>query len=163
VFYKAVPAQYVSNPVGLPSSYCVKNIPSLLHSYMNCQSYWNMYHWQSEHECGTRKMVLRHSVRCSQYHDRWIGRGGPTAWPPRSPDLNPLDSYLWGYINTLVYAAPVDNEEALHHRTVDACQTIRNYPATFERIRRSMSRRALNLVEGILSTYYKCTLSATTQ
>jgi hypothetical protein len=30
VFYKAVPAQYVSNPVGLPSSYCVKNIPSLL-------------------------------------------------------------------------------------------------------------------------------------
>jgi hypothetical protein len=32
VFYKAVPAQYVSNPVGLPSSYCVKNIPSLLHS-----------------------------------------------------------------------------------------------------------------------------------
>jgi hypothetical protein len=21
------------------------------------------------------------------YHDPWIGRGGPTAWPPRSPDL----------------------------------------------------------------------------
>jgi hypothetical protein len=28
----------------------------------------------------------------------------------------------------LVYAAPVDNEEALHHRIVDACQTICNYP-----------------------------------
>jgi hypothetical protein len=27
-------------------------------------------------------------------HDRWIGRGGPTAWPKRSPDLNPLDFYL---------------------------------------------------------------------
>ncbi|KAJ4428267.1 hypothetical protein ANN_24284 [Periplaneta americana] len=26
---------------------------------------------------------------------RWIGRDG-TAWPPRSPDLNPLDFYLWG-------------------------------------------------------------------
>jgi hypothetical protein len=25
---------------------------------------------------------------------RWIGRGGPIAWPPRSPDLNPLDFYL---------------------------------------------------------------------
>jgi hypothetical protein len=24
------------------------------------------------------------------YHDGWIGRGGPTAWPPRSPDLNPV-------------------------------------------------------------------------
>jgi hypothetical protein len=27
----------------------------------------------------------------NNHHDRWIGRGGPTAWPPRSPDLNPLD------------------------------------------------------------------------
>jgi hypothetical protein len=22
---------------------------------------------------------------------RWIGRGGPIAWPPRSPDLTPMD------------------------------------------------------------------------
>jgi hypothetical protein len=21
---------------------------------------------------------------------RWVGRGGPTAWPPRSPDLTPV-------------------------------------------------------------------------
>ena len=31
--------------------------------------------------------------------DRWIGRGGPNdrniTWPPRSPDLTPLDFYLW--------------------------------------------------------------------
>ncbi|KAJ4440389.1 hypothetical protein ANN_08530 [Periplaneta americana] len=29
-----------------------------------------------------------------RFPDRWIGRGGPIAWPPRSPDLNPLDFYL---------------------------------------------------------------------
>jgi hypothetical protein len=29
-------------------------------SYMICQRYWQMYHWQSEHECGTCMMVLRH-------------------------------------------------------------------------------------------------------
>jgi len=28
------------------------------------------------------------------YGDRWIGRGGLTLWPPRSPDLNPIDFYL---------------------------------------------------------------------
>jgi hypothetical protein len=28
------------------------------------------------------------------HHDRWMDRGGPIAWPPRSPDLNPLDFYL---------------------------------------------------------------------
>jgi hypothetical protein len=35
-------------------------------------------------------------------HDGWIGRGGPTAWPPRSSDLKRLDLYLWGHLITLV-------------------------------------------------------------
>jgi hypothetical protein len=39
-----------------------------------------------------------------------------------------------------VYAAPVDNEETLHHRIVDACQTIRNCSGIFERMRRSMMK-----------------------
>jgi hypothetical protein len=65
----------------------------------------------------------------------------PTAWPPRSPDLNPLDFYLWGHLKTLVYAAPVDNGEALNHRIVDAGQTIRNCPGIFAGMRRSIMRR----------------------
>jgi hypothetical protein len=80
-------------------------------------------------------------VLSNTYHDRWIGRGGPTAWPPHSPDLNPLDFYLWRHLKSLVYAAPVDNEETLHHHIVDACQTIRNYPGIFERMRQPMMRR----------------------
>jgi hypothetical protein len=82
------------------------------------------------------------------YHDWWIGREGPIAWPPRLPDLNPLDIYLWGRLKTLVYAAPVDNEEALHNCTVDACQTIRNYPGVFVRMRRSMMRRVEACIES---------------
>ncbi|KAJ4451308.1 hypothetical protein ANN_02769 [Periplaneta americana] len=41
-----------------------------------------------------------------RFPDRWIGRGGPIAWPPRSPDLNPLDFYLWGHLKSLVYSFP---------------------------------------------------------
>jgi hypothetical protein len=78
-------------------------------------------------------------ARCSQ----WIGRG-PTAWPPRSPDLNPRDVYLWGHLNPLVYAAPVDNEETLH-RIVDACQTIRKCPGISERMLWSIMRRYRSL------------------
>jgi hypothetical protein len=40
-----------------------------------------------------------------------------------------------------VYAAPVDNEVALHHRISDACQTIRSCPGIFARTRRSVMRR----------------------
>jgi hypothetical protein len=77
----------------------------------------------------------------------WICRGRPTAGPPRSPDWNPLNFYLCGHLETVVYAAPVDNEEAFHHRTVDACQTIRNCPGISERMRRSIMRRVEECAE----------------
>jgi hypothetical protein len=79
-------------------------------------------------------------VHNNTYNDQWIGRGGPTQWPPCLPDLNPLDFYLWGHLKTLMYAAPVDNEEALHHCIVDACQAIHNYPGIFELMQWSMYR-----------------------
>jgi hypothetical protein len=31
-----------------------------------------------------------------EFPNRWIGRRGAIEWPARSPDLNPLDFYLWG-------------------------------------------------------------------
>src|SRR5678816_129152 len=37
------------------------------------------------------------------YPRRWIGRGGTEPWPPRSPDLNALDFFLWGHLKHLVY------------------------------------------------------------
>lgn len=30
------------------------------------------------------------------FQENGIGRGGHISWPPRSPDLNPCDFYLWG-------------------------------------------------------------------
>jgi hypothetical protein len=73
--------------------------------------------------------------------------------------------YLWEHQKILVYTAHIDNEEALHHRTVDACQIIRNYPDIFVRMLRSMMTRVeacIFLMDDISSAYYKCTLSATT-
>jgi len=34
---------------------------------------------------------------------RWIGRGRPVPWLPRSPDLNPLNFFFWGYSKNIVY------------------------------------------------------------
>lgn len=34
------------------------------------------------------------------YENKWIGRGGPQSWPPRSPDLNSLD-FSYGDISNL--------------------------------------------------------------
>ena len=34
------------------------------------------------------------------FPDRWIGRDGPTPWPPRSPDFTPFTSFYGGILRT---------------------------------------------------------------
>jgi len=35
------------------------------------------------------------------FPDVWIGKGGPIPWTIRSPDLSPLDFFLWVTLRTL--------------------------------------------------------------
>ena len=41
----------------------------------------------------------------------WIGRGGPTAWPARCPDLTPLDFFFW--VKDRVYNTAVNEIDHL--------------------------------------------------
>ncbi|CAH1990895.1 unnamed protein product [Acanthoscelides obtectus] len=61
------------------------------------------------------------------YPERWIGRGGPVPWPPRSPDLNPLDFFVWGFLKEKVYQTPVATRDMLIDRIRNACDEIRPY------------------------------------
>ena len=74
----------------------------------------------------------------NRFHDRWIGRGGPIPWSPRSPDLNPLDFYLWGHLKALVYQTPIQDVQSLGAHIMAGCETIRNTPGIFQRIRDSI-------------------------
>lgn len=60
----------------------------------------------------------------SMFEDRWIAREGPWKWPPRSPDLTPLDFYLWGRIKEIVYKTPVTTREDLENRVRTALGSI---------------------------------------
>ncbi|EZA47402.1 hypothetical protein X777_16327, partial [Ooceraea biroi] len=82
-----------------------------------------------------------------RYGERWIGRGGPVPWPPRSPDLNPLDFCVWGYAKSLVYTTDVTTPKELQHRIVDAFQQMKNDPGLFERIRGSLRRRVHRCIQ----------------
>jgi len=64
--------------------------------------------------------VARHFLD-ERFPQKWIGRGGPIAWPARSPDLNPLDFYLWGHLKTIVYSTPIASVEVLRARIQQAC------------------------------------------
>jgi hypothetical protein len=58
------------------------------------------------------------------FPNRWIGRGGPIAWPPRSPDIIPLDFFFWGYVKDIVYSTRVPDINNLRARIVEAVATI---------------------------------------
>lgn len=50
------------------------------------------------------------------FPNRWIGRRGMIEWPPRSPDLTPLDYFLWGYLKSKVYVTRPTHLEDLKAR-----------------------------------------------
>ena len=73
---------------------------------------------------------------------RWIGRGGPVLWPARSPDLNPLDFFMWGYLRDLMYDnGPLADEEEVIARLVAASAEIKETPGIVAKVRQSMSQR----------------------
>ena len=80
------------------------------------------------------------------FPNRWLRRGGPVAFPPRSPDLTPLDYYLWGHKNTLVYETKVDSRAALRDRISAAAEHIRNHPSNIGSATQSLLMRAENCV-----------------
>lgn len=78
------------------------------------------------------------------YPNRWIGRGVEVPnqpWPPRSPDLNPLDFFLWGHLKSLVYTTPIQHLEDLRNRIIVGCETIRNTPGLLQRVSMQLNRR----------------------
>ncbi|KAJ4428010.1 hypothetical protein ANN_24024 [Periplaneta americana] len=73
------------------------------------------------------------------YPDEWIGRAGPTPWPARSPDMSPLDFYLWGRLKSLVYASAAPNVEVLQQRIEHACGIVRDELNGLCDVQRSLS------------------------
>lgn len=70
-----------------------------------------------------------YGVQVRQYLDavfphRWIGRRGAIEWPARSPDLTPLDYFLWGYVKDKVYQTQPTDLNELRHRISQEAQVI---------------------------------------
>lgn len=55
------------------------------------------------------------------FPNKWIGRSGPIKWPPRSPDLTPLDFFLWGFLKDRVFRTSPSSVEEMKERIVANC------------------------------------------
>lgn len=57
---------------------------------------------------------------------QWIGRFAATLWPPRSPDLTPLDFCFWGWVKQLVFKKESRTRGELKTRIIQAFDKIRH-------------------------------------
>jgi hypothetical protein len=55
---------------------------------------------------------------------RWISRGGPIAWLPRTPDLSSLYFFLWSYVKNIVYQVKINDLQNLKAHIRDAVATV---------------------------------------
>jgi len=82
-----------------------------------------------------------------KFPNRWIGRGGPVAWPARSPDMSPLDFFLWGAMKNMIYETPVESPIELVGRIVTAAEEIAEIPTVFQSVRQSFHERCVKCIE----------------
>lgn len=104
-----------------------------------------------------RDMVFQHdgapahfarSVRAhldSRFPGGWIGRAGPVPWPARSPDITPLDFFLWGFVKNQVYFTDCHTVEDMEQRVRSVFATIT--PTMVRNATQAISRRARMCVQ----------------
>ena len=73
-----------------------------------------------------------------RFGDRWIGNNGPVRWPARSPDLNVLDTFLWGTLKNRIYGQG-------EYQNIEELQL--NIVREFGRLRRREINRAVNNIQ----------------
>ena len=95
---------------------------------------WIQHDGTASHQCG----YLQQSQCCISWS---------LDWPARSPDLNPLGYFRWGYLKTLEFETPVQTEMELISRIVAACDVIQNTPGLFISVRQNLVRRWHSCIE----------------
>ena len=77
------------------------------------------------------------------YRNKWIGQGGHLQWPPRSPDLTPLNFFLWGVIKDYVYSEEITSLEVLRLRILAAFEKLRSEPEKNARATACISTKSI--------------------
>ena len=88
------------------------------------------------------------------YPNRWVGRGGSVPWTPRSPDLTPLDYFLWGSMKNMVYGTPVTSEEDLIAGVYGAIESLTRQLHLLGHLRETQHRRCRRLCNDVGGTQF---------
>lgn len=107
----------------------VENLP-----LFNLKNLWFQHDGAPAHKTSPVKQYL-----VKEFGNQILGYGGFQEWPPRSPDLTPLDFFLWGYLKQQVYATPPQQLQDLKRRITVACANVSR--CMLQRVQRDLQAR----------------------
>lgn len=81
-----------------------------------------------------------------RFENRWIGTHSTISWPARSPDLTPMDYFLWGFIKNFVFQRQFANIEELQQLVIEAFASIT--PETLRNVLLASVNRAYVCLEN---------------
>ena len=96
---------------------------------------------------GATSHTSRHSLEILQdmFPIQVISLRGDIGWPPRSPDLNPCDFFLWGYVKSKVYE---HRPSTLEHLKAAVAEEINAIPHNMlERVMVNFRERLQNCID----------------
>lgn len=99
---------------------------------------WEEVYFQQDGASPHYARIVRNYLN-AVFPNRWIGRGGPIRWPARSPDLTPLDYFLWGFLKDRVFRTRPENLDEMCDRIIEFCAVPDD--EMFERVRESFEER----------------------
>ncbi|GBL82082.1 hypothetical protein AVEN_50641-1 [Araneus ventricosus] len=97
------------------------------------QNVWFQHDGASAHKTSSVKQYLVEEL------GEQIGYGGFQELPPCTPDLTPMDFFLWGYFKQYVYATLPPILQDLQRRIIDACANVT--PSVLHRVQREVEAR----------------------
>ena len=103
--------------------------------------------WYQHGGCTAHNVIVARNALNQQFPKRWIGRCSPVQrFPARSPDLTPLDCFLWGHMKNVVYQQVPATMENTKERITAACAALTQ--ETLTEVGRSMMMPALRCCEA---------------
>lgn len=99
---------------------------------------WNDVYFQQDGAPAHYAVLVRQYLDLV-FPNRWIGRLGTIAWPPRSPDLTLLDFFLWGFLKDRVFRTLPGTIQEMENRILANC--LIPDADMFDRVRQSFEKR----------------------
>lgn len=102
--------------------------------------------WYQQDGCPAHNTREVQELLMQEFNNKLIANHGPISWPARSPDIAPLDFYLWGYVKNEVYEfEPPATIEQLEERVRDVLNNINGN--TIRKVTRTVSKKCENCIE----------------